>query len=268
MSTLTAPRAATEARVAVIPWTYTRIDVLTTLRRPDTIFFTILMPLGMYLLFGKMTEFQTTSAGHGNITASIMVNMSTYSAAIASTTIAATAAVEQAGGWGRQIALTPGGLRAYLTTKVLTAATVALIPVALIFTAGALTGARIDSPGRWAACFLLAMAATIPFSCFGLAVGMWVPSMTAVGVAGASVSVFGFLGNIFMPLDGVLFTIAHATPLYGPGALAVRPIQGSTVATMSGVVSEPAWYGLANLVGWTLALALVCLAARRRATAR
>lgn len=250
------------------PWTYLRVELLATLRRADTLFFTILMPLGMYLLFGKMSEFQTTSIGHGNVTAGIMTNMSTYSAAIAATSIAAAAAVEQAGGWGRQIALTAGGMRSYVITKLLTAVTISVIPVVLIFSAGALTGAVIDSPARWAASFALALVAAVPFSCFGLAVGLWVPSNTAVGVAGSSVSVLAFLGNLFMPLSGALFAIAHYTPLYGPGTLALRPLSGDVVATMTGTVSEPAWYCLANLGTWTSVFILLCLAARRRSTVR
>lgn len=250
------------------PWSYLRVEILATLRRADTVFFTILMPLGMYLLFGKMSEFQTTSIGHGNVTAGIMTNMSTYSAAIAATSIAAAAAVEQAGGWGRQIALTAGGMRSYVITKLLTAVTISVIPVVLIFSAGALTGAVIDSPARWAASFALVLVAALPFSCFGLAVGLWVPSNTAVGVASASVSVLAFLGNLFMPLSGALFTLAHFTPLYGPGTLALRPLTGDVVATMTGTVSEPTWYCLANLGTWTTAFILLCLGARSRSTVR
>lgn len=251
-----------------LPWTYWRVETLATLRRADTLFFTILMPLGMYLLFGKMSDFQTTSVGHGNVTAAIMVNMSVFSAAIAATSIAASAAVEQAGGWGRQVALTAGGLRSYVLAKLLTAVTISIIPAVLIFAAGALTGATIDSPERWAASFVLSLVPAVPFACFGLAAGLWVPSNTAVGVASASVSIMAFLGNVFMPLSGVLFTLAHWTPLYGPAVLAQRPLTDGVVASMTDAVSEPLWYGLANLVGWTTLFLLLCAAARRRSTVR
>lgn len=269
--TLTTPAPAASRvphRRPGLPWTYWRVETLATLRRADTLFFTILMPLGMYLLFGKMSDFQTTSVGHGNVTATIMVNMAVYSAAIAATSVAASAAVEQAGGWGRQVALTAGGLRSYIIAKLLTAVTISVIPAVLIFATGALTGATIDSPGRWATSFLLSLVPAVPFACFGLAAGLWVPSNTAVGVASASVSIMAFLGNVFMPLSGVLFTIAHFTPLYGPATLAGRPVSGSTVATMTGTVSEPLWYSLVNLVAWTTAFLLLCLAARRRSTVR
>ena len=275
MSTPSLPRAAstprhTDGRATrhPRPWTYTRVEILATLRRPDTIFFTILMPVGMYLLFGQMSDFSTTDIGRGNISASIMVNMSTYSAAIAATSVAASAAVEQAGGWGRQVALTPGGMRTYVVTKLLTALAIATLPVAIIFAAGAATAAQLDAPWVWVSSFVLALVAAIPFSLFGLAAGLWVPAQGAVGVASASVSVLAFLGNIFMPLNGILFTIAHYTPLYGPGNLAVRPIQGDVVASMTGSVTEALWIPVTNLVAWTLFFALLCLLARHRGTVR
>ena len=189
LGTRAGTQRALRSRRRPSPWAYIRIEVLTTLRRPDTIFFTIVMPLGMYLLFGTMSDFSSIDVGHGNVSATIMVNMSVYSAAIAATSVAASAAVEQAGGWGRQIALTPGGMRRYVLTKLVTALTVATAPVVLIFITGALTGALIETPGRWLAAFALCLLAAIPFSCFGLAAGLWFPAEGATGVASASVSV-------------------------------------------------------------------------------
>ncbi|WP_172191143.1 ABC transporter [Actinomyces faecalis] len=250
------------------PWTYARIEITTTLRRLDTVFFTIIMPLGMYLLFGTINAFESASVGHGNITASVMINMAAYSVAISATALTASSAVEMAEGWGRQVSLTSGGLRAYLLAKLTSAAVISVLPVLLIFGAGAATGAQVDSAGRWLASLALAMLPAVPFSVFGLAAGLWVPSRTAVGVASSSVAVFAFLAGIFMPLSGVLFTIAHYTPLYGAGTLATWALQGDVVATMDGIVHEPVWYTLANLVAWTALFSLVCLAARRRTGAR
>lgn len=258
----------TPARQLRFPSTYIRIEVLSTLRRVDTLFFTVFMPLGMYLLFGKMNDFESTSVGHGNITASIMIRMAAYSVAISSTALAASSAVELAGGWGRQISLTSGGMRSYLLAKLTAAIAISTLPVVLIFTTGLFTGAQIDSPGRWMASFILCLVPALPFSAFGLAAGMWFPSYTAVGVASSSVAVFAFLGGLFMPLSGVLFTLSHYSPLYGPAQLAARPLQGDVVTTMTGIVHEPVWYALANLVVWTVLFVAACLAARARSTVR
>ncbi len=249
--------------------TYTRIDALTTLKRADMIVFTLLLPLGMYLFWGAMQDYSGLNVGRGNIAASTMVNMAVFSVAVAATCTAAGAAVELAGGWGRQMALTPAGTRGYVLVKLLCAVIVSAAPVTIIFIAGLFTGAEMDAFWVWAASYLLALAPTaLLFGCYGLAVGLWFPAQGAVGIAGTSIALFGFLGNLFMPLDGTLFALGRFTPIYGAGALATRPIQGDTVALMSDVVDEALWVPLTNMIAWTLLFALVGLAARRRTTRR
>ena len=245
------------------PWVYTRIDALTTLRRPDMLFFTLVMPLGMYLFWGAMQDFSAYDAGRGNVAATIMINMSVFSVAIAATCTAAGAAVEQVGGWGRQMALTAGGLRVYITTKLLTALIVSVFPVTVIFIAGFFTGAQMD----------LTLLAAVPFACYGLAVGLWFPAQAAVGIAGASISIYAFLGNLFMPLSGGLFAFAHVTPMYGTGNLAVRALQGDVIATATSagenaIIHEALWVPVVNIGVWTLIFVVACLTAQRRTTVR
>ena len=255
------------------PWTYTRIDALTTLLRPDMCFFTLIMPLGMYLFWGAMQDFSTHDAGRGNVASTIMINMSVFSVATAATCTAAGAAVEQVGGWGRQIALTAGGLRTYITTKLLTALIVSVFPVTVIFIAGALTGAQMDAPWVWAVSYALSLLTAVPFACCGLAVGLWFPAQAAVGIAGASISIYAFLGNLFMPLSGGLFAFAHVTPMYGTGNLAVRALQGDVIATATStgenaIIHEALWVPVVNIGVWTLIFVVACLTAQRRTTVR
>ncbi len=232
------------------------------------LFFTLIMPLGMYLFWGALQDYSSLGAGRGNVAASIMINMSVFSVAIAATCTAAGAAVENAGGWGRQMALTAGGLRIYITTKLLTALIVSVFPVTVIFIAGIFTGARMDAPWVWAAGYLLTLLAAVPFACYGLAVGLWVPAQAAVGIAGASISIYAFLGNLFMPLSGSLFDFGRFTPMYGTGALATRALQKDIVYTTGGDVREALWVPVANIAVWTLIFVVACLAARRRTTRR
>lgn len=250
------------------PWTYTRIDALATLLRPDMVFFTIILPLGMYLFWGAMQDYSDVDVGRGNVAASTMINMTVFSVSVAATCTAAGAAVERAGGWGRQVALTPGGLRVYTLAKIMTAIIVSVCPAGVIFLAGALTGAHMDAPWLWAASYVLALVAAVPSACFGLAAGMWIPAQAAVGIAGTCVSLFAFMGNLFMPLGGTLFALAHYTPLYGVGSLATAPLQEGYVATTTGTVHEDLWVALASIGAWTVVFVLTALAARRHVTAR
>ena len=45
--------------------------------------------------------------------------------------------------------------------------------MAVIFTAGALTTAVIDTPGRWAAAFALCCLGGIPFTLYGIMSATW-----------------------------------------------------------------------------------------------
>lgn len=260
------PDPARSERPSLIP--YLLCELRTTVLRADTIIFIVVMPLGMYLLFGTMASYSDIDAGRGNVNAVVMVNMAAFSAAMAATTVAGSSAVELAGGWGRQMGLTPGGMRAYYLVKSAAAVLLSLVPTTLLFGTGAVMGAHCDTPLVWIASFLGCLLPTIPFALYGLAIGMWFPSQGAVGTAAASVTVWAFLSNIFMPLSGTLFTIAHYTPLYGAVTLAQRPIMGDVINTASRIVHESPWIQAANLVAWTLIIAVVCLLSRRRGTSR
>ena len=100
--------------------TYLWLDLYRSLREPANLFFVVTFPLAMYLVFGRLNA----SAGdygphaHGNVSASVMLAMASFSACLGATSASAAAAVEQSAGWGRQMAVTTQGLRGYLAVKV------------------------------------------------------------------------------------------------------------------------------------------------------
>ena len=91
--------------------TYLWLDLYRSLREPANLFFVIAFPLAMYLVFGRLNA----SAGdygphaHGNVSASVMLAMASFSACLGATSASAAAAVEQSAGWGRQMAITGQG---------------------------------------------------------------------------------------------------------------------------------------------------------------
>ena len=112
------------------------------------------------------------------------------------------------------------------------------------------------------------LLAAVPFACYGLAVGLWIPAQAAVGIAGASISIFAFLGNLFMPLGGALLAFGRFTPMYGAGALGTRALQKDAVTTTTDVLHEALWVPVANIAVWSVIFVMACLAAHRRTTAR
>ena len=262
------PRGLRPARPLL---TYLWLDLFRSLREPANLFFVVAFPLAMYLVFGRLNA----SAGdygphaHGNVSASVMLAMASFSACLGATSASAAAAVEQSAGWGRQMAVTGQGLRGYLVVKTGTAVGTAALPVTVVLTAGALTDSQMEG-WAWAASPLICLIGVLPFVLWGLAAGMWLPSSASIGIATSLVSLFAFIGNTFMPLNHTLLTISRFTPMYGATALARWPLgEGWVYVTDRPVgVQDPLWMPLTNLVTWTLIFGLLVIGARRRVTGR
>ena len=251
--------------------TYLWLDLYRSLREPANLFFVVAFPVAMYLVFGRLNA----SAGdygphaHGNVSASVMLAMASFSACLGATSASAAAAVEQSAGWGRQMAVTSRGLRGYLVVKTGTAVGTAALPVVVVLAAGALTDSRMEG-WTWATSPLICLIGVLPFVLWGLAAGMWLPSSASIGIATSLVSLFAFIGNTFMPLNHTLLTISRFTPMYGSTALARWSLgEGwAYVPDRPAGIQDPLWMPLANLVAWTLIFGLLVIGARRRATRR
>ena len=251
--------------------TYLWLDLYRSLREPANLFFVVAFPLAMYLVFGRLNA----SAGeygphaHGNVSASVMLAMASFSACLGATSASAAAAVEQSAGWGRQMAVTSQGLRGYLVVKTGTAVGTAALPVIVVLTAGAFTDSQMEG-WAWATSPVVCLLGVLPFVLWGLAAGMWLPSSASIGIATSLVTLFAFIGNAFMPLNHTLMTISRFTPMYGSTALARWPLGEGWVyvSDRPAGVQDPPWMPLANLVVWTLIFGLLVIGARRRATRR
>ena len=262
------PRGLRPARPLL---TYLWLDLFRSLREPANLFFVVAFPLAMYLVFGRLNA----SAGdygphaHGNVSASVMLAMASFSACLGATSASAAAAVEQSAGWGRQMAVTSRGLSGYLVVKTGTAVGTAALPVIVVLAAGALTDSQMEG-WVWAVSALICLIGVLPFVLWGLAAGMWLPSSASIGIATSLVSLFAFIGNTFMPLNHTLLTISRFTPMYGSTTLARWPLgEGWTyVPDRPAGIQDPLWMPLANLVAWTLIFGLLVIGARRRVTGR
>jgi len=241
--------------------TYLRIDLLRQLRDVANIVFVVALPVFMYVLFGSTFGAGGELAGRGDVRFAVMTAMAAYGAAVATTAISGTAAVELMQGWGRQLGLTPLRPAGFVATKVVVALVVAAAAVLAVGTAGVLTGASAP-PGVWMASAVITWVGSAMFALYGLAVAQWFRSESAVGIGSASLVLLAFFGNLFVPLSGAILHVARWTPMYGFAALVRYPqLQG---AQLVGDERDQLWALLANVVGWTLVLAGICLAAVRR----
>ena len=244
--------------------TILQLEIKRIVRDPVVLFFTVGLPVFFYLIFGAAQSYGDQAVAHGNVSMTVMAAMAAYGAVSATVGIGARAALERSQGWGRQLGLTPLSDRSYVTLKTSVAVAVAAIPIALVFLAGAVTGAS-GTVLAWVASGLVLVLGAAIFSLYGLCFGLAVRSEAALSAAGGSVVVLGFLGNLFFPLSGAILAIAKWSPLYGYAALARYPITDGALVSSSGALSQEAlWQPIVNVVLWLAILsALATLLVRR-----
>jgi ABC-2 type transport system permease protein len=249
--------------------TYTRLELRRIGRDHATLFFTIGLPGFLYLIFGAAQEYADEPMLHGNVGFSIMAGMAAYGAVTATTGIGGMAAVERMQGWGRQLGLTPLSDAQYVASKAAVALAVASLPILLVFLLGWATGAEAAA-WVWAVTALITLVGATTWALFGLAVGLAFRSEASVSVAGGTLVILAFLGNLFFPLSGTLLTIAKFTPLYGYATLARYPVnEGQAVDNAGNALPvDPLWVPVLNVVVWTTIFAVTAIVLVRRGRGR
>ena len=240
--------------------TLLRLELRRMLRNRRTVIFSVVMPVVFFLLFGTGRSYSDESAGHGNVAAFIMVSMALYGAMLSTTGGGAMVAVERSQGWSRQLRLTPLSAPAYIAVKVVVAMALGGLSVLVVYVAGALSGAHMDTH-LWVETALIAWVGSLVFAAFGVFMGYLLPSENVMQFIGPGLALFAFLGGLFVPLDqmGHTFaTIAKLTPMYGLSELVHTPLTGGS----------PGWAAYVNVAVWLTIFAGGAVWRFRRDTAR
>lgn len=244
MTTLTAHAAANPLRG--FSTTYVRLDLRRVMRNRRAMIFTLAIPTLMYLIFGATADYGGDKIGSANTAAYVMIHMAIYGAILATTTTAASVAIEQQAGWTRTLRMTPLTPLGYVMSKVLVALTVAAMPLVLLSVVGLATGASAP-PVEWIACILLGWLGSALFAAFGLAVGSALRTEAATQVLGGVLTLLAFAGGVFVPLKGAMLTFSMFTPMFGVSQLANYPMTGGDTVYGEHV---SLWIVFANIVVW------------------
>lgn len=237
---------------------YGLLDLRRLLRDRTGMFFAVALPAFLFVVFGLGDD---EPYGSGNVGLYVMISMAAYGAVTATTTVAGSAVHEQTTGWGRQLALTPVPPLAFVAVKTAVAMVVAAVPIALIYTIGAATGAR-GNAFDWVASAVVVWLGSSVFALYGLAVCLVLRGQNASSIASGLIVIMAFLGNVFTPMDGVVLAIGRLTPLYGYAGLARYPLSEGHLPIDAG--HDPVWLLIANVVAWTLTFAALAVWGLRR----
>ncbi|HEX3621459.1 MAG TPA: ABC transporter permease [Acidimicrobiales bacterium] len=237
--------------------TYTRYEILRTVRNTRFFLFSLVFPLVLFLLVaGPNRHAQLGGIPFPVYYMSGMAAWGTMAAVIAG---GGRIAAERAVGWNRQLRLTPLAPRAYIGTKVLTGYVMALASIVLLYSAGTSIGVRL-SVARWATMTALLLLGLVPFAAMGIALGH-VLTVESMGPAmGGITSLLALLGGAWGPIadGGALHRVVQLLPSYWL-------VQAAKSAVNGGGWPARGWLIMA---GWTIALTSLAVRAYRRDTER
>ena len=220
-----------------------RIEVRRLTRNRRTIIISIVAPVIFFLAFGLNRTYDTLAAGHGNVSAFVMISLALYGAVIATSFGGALVSMERAQGWSRQLRLTPLSPVAYIVIKVLTALVLGACSVTAVYVVGALTNKASMPTYLWIVTGICVWIGSLLFAAFGLFLGYLLPAENVLQLLGLILALLSLVGGLFIPISqfaqGVQ-DVAKWSPLYGLNQLVHTPLLGNGVD----------WTWVVNVLAW------------------
>ena len=239
--------------------TYTKFELLRTLRNRRFFFLALLFPLVMYYLIAAPQRHNTDLIGTG-LSAPLyyMVGMGAFATMSAVISAGVRIAAERQVGWNRQLRLTPLTTRGYFRAKVLTAYLTAGLALLLLYVAGTTLGVRLAAHD-WMTMTGYIVIGLVPFVALGILLGHLLTADSISPAVGGATALFAIMGGAWFPVgSGTFGDIAKFLPSYWL-------VQASHVALGGGGWPARGWITVGV---WAVALAALAGRAYQRDTRR
>jgi ABC-2 type transport system permease protein len=240
--------------------TYTRFELLRTLRNRRFLLLSLVFPLVLYFAIAGPSRNIKDFAGSG-IPAPLyyMVGLASFGTMSAMLSAGGRIATERAAGWNRQLRISPLSPSAYFRAKVLTAYMMAAISLLALYLAGTSLGVSLGA-SQWLKMTGLILVGLIPLAALGIWLGHLLTPESIGPAMGGGISLLALVGGTWFPLGdhGFLHDLAQYVPSYWL-------VQASHVA-----LGGPPWpaRGWIVIAAWTVILSALARRAYRRDTAR
>jgi ABC-2 type transport system permease protein len=237
--------------------TYTRYEVLRTLRNRRFFIFSLIFPLVLfYVVAGENRHAHVDGIGFPLYYMTGMIAFGTMMAVVAG---GARIALERSLGWARQMRTTPLSLRGYFGAKIASSYVMAVISLVLISLAGLSLGVHLGVT-HWALLASLVLVGIAPFAVLGIVMGNLLGADSMGPALGGVVTLFALLGGAFGQIftSGVMHEIMKVLPSYWLVHASTSAFSGTSWPLEGWVV----------IVAWTAGFALLARLAYRRDTGR
>jgi ABC-2 type transport system permease protein len=240
--------------------TYTRYELLRTIRNRRVVIFALAFPVILFLAIAAPNRNVTDFSGTGiSIPLYFMVGLAAFATMNATLASGGRIAADRAAGWNRQLRISPLSPSAYIGTKVLTGYLLAGLSIIVLYACGVALGVSLPA-GRWLAMTGLILIGLIPFAALGIALGHLLSSDSIGPAVGGLVGLLALLGGSWFPISGhgFLHDLAQALPSYWL-------VQASHVG-----LGESGWglHGWLVMALWTIALIALAIRAYQHDTGR
>lgn len=237
--------------------TYTRYEILRTLRNRRFFIFSLIFPLVLfYVIAGDNRHAHLDGISFPLYYMTGMIAFGTMSAVVAG---GARIALERSLGWARQMRITPLSVGAYFRAKLVTSYLMALVSVVLLGLAGLSLGVHL-APGHWAVLVGLVLVGIAPFAVLGILMGNLLNADSMGPALGGVVTLFALLGGSFGQLftSGAMHKIIELLPSYWLVQASASALDGNGWPLEGWIV----------VAAWTAGLAVLAWLAYRSDTAR
>lgn len=239
--------------------THFRYEILRVLR--NRAFYAVTLALPLVLFFGVASGQRHATFNGTSFPLYFMTAMAVYGSMFAVVGPGARLARDIAGGWTRQLRITPLRARTDLIAKVITGYLLALPTLVLLYLAGASLGVRLAA-SQWLTITGLILVGLAPFVVIGFVLGCLMPVDALTPALGGIVILFSLFGGVYgfeLAKSGPMFDVMKALPSYW------LVQAGKSVAAGDGGWPAEAWLVIAV---WTVVLVPVAGFAYRRTAAR
>lgn len=211
---MSAPGAAPGLQVW---WAQTRIELLLTLRRGESVLLTFAIPVVLLAFFSQVDILPTGDGDPVDFLLPGVLALAVMSTALVSTAIAT--GFERQMGVLKRLGSTPLTRRQLLGAKTAAVLVIEALQIVVLVLEGLALGFRFSAPAIGAA-LVAALVATVAFAGLGLVLAGVLPALTTLAAANGIYLLLLLVGGMIVPLDelpGGLQAVSRATPA---GALA------------------------------------------------